>query len=66
MWWKSRKGMNSNNYKKCDRCSKFYDVSPFACMLANGERADSKIEIYGEKYDLCPKCTYKIWKLLHK
>lgn len=58
--------MKLNNYKKCDRCGELYDVSPFACMLSNGERADSQIEIHGDKYDLCPKCTYKIWEFLHK
>ena len=58
--------MKLNNHKKCDRCSELYDTSSFACMLGNGERADAQIEIYGDKYDLCPKCTYETWKFLHK
>ncbi len=56
--------MELSNYKKCDKCGELYDVSPFACMLGNGERADSKLEIYEYKYDLCPKCTYKIWEFV--
>lgn len=58
--------MQSKIYKKCDRCGKIFDVSPFACMLGNGERADASIEIHGDKYDLCPKCTYKIWEFLNE
>lgn len=54
-----------DNYKKCDRCDKLYNTSPFICMLSNGERADSQIEIHGDKYNLCPKCTYEILKFLN-
>lgn len=53
--------MDLKNMKKCDKCGDVYDVSPFANMTGNGELAYSKIEIYGDKYDLCPKCTYKIY-----
>lgn len=58
--------MELNSYKKCDMCDKIYDTSPFACMLGNGERADAQIEIHGDTYHLCPKCTYEIWKTLNR
>lgn len=51
-----------NNFKKCDKCGKVYDVTPFANMLANGENAYSQIEIYGDEYDLCPGCTSELWE----
>ena len=52
------------NYKFCSRCHNKYDTSPFRCMLANGERADAEIEVYGEKYNLCQECAYKLWQFL--
>lgn len=58
--------MNLNNHRKCDKCGDLYDTSPFANMLGDGELAYSRIEIHGDKYDLCPKCTYEIYKLLHR
>lgn len=57
--------MQLNNYKKCDKCGKLYNTSPFSCMSCNGERTDSTIKIHGDNYDLCPKCTYKILEFLH-
>lgn len=56
--------MMLKNFRKCDKCGFVYDVSPFSNMLANGELAYSQIEIYGDKYDLCPECTDELWKLL--
>ena len=56
--------MNSSNSRKCDKCGIDYDTSPFANMLGNGENAYSRIEIYGDKYDLCPKCTYEIYWMI--
>lgn len=56
--------MKLDKYKKCNKCGEIYNGSPFACMLGNGEQADSQIEIYGDKYDLCPKCTHKIWEFI--
>ena len=52
--------MDVNNHKKCDLCHKFYDVSPFSNMMGNGVNAYSTIEVYGEKYDLCPYCTSQL------
>jgi hypothetical protein len=52
------------NAEKCDRCGTLYITEPFASMLANGERADSEIEIGGDKYKLCPTCTNKIYMFL--
>lgn len=52
------------NYRFCKRCYKGYDVSPFASMLQNGESADSVIQVYGERYNLCPSCTFKLYKFL--
>ena len=52
------------NYNFCRKCCKKYNTSPFACMLSNGERSDAEIEVYGEKYNLCPECTYKLWRFL--
>lgn len=57
--------MKNNKYKKCDRCGEAYNVSPFHSMLGNGERADATIEIQGDVYDLCPKCTTKIYYFIH-
>ena len=56
--------MNLKDHKKCDRCGTIYNTAPFANMLGNGERADSQIEINGDKYDLCPTCTNKIYMFL--
>lgn len=58
--------MNLMNHRKCDKCGEIYDTSPFANILGNGEFAYSKIEIYGDKYDLCPKCTDGIYQILKK
>ena len=52
-------------YEKCRRCNEAYDVSPFACMRANGERSDATVEVYGDKYNLCPKCTSKLYDFIH-
>lgn len=52
-------------YKKCKRCNTTYDVSAFVCMTADGERSDSTIEIYGNEYDLCPKCTFELYKFIY-
>lgn len=52
-------------YKKCKRCNTTYDVSAFACMRADGERSDSTIAIYGDEYDLCPKCTSELYKFIY-
>lgn len=52
--------------KKCDKCGNLYDRYPYDCILGNGERADSTIKIHGDVYNLCPKCTYEVWQLLHK
>lgn len=54
-----------NKYRKCDKCGIIYNTNAFANMLGNGELAYSQIEIYGDKYDLCPGCTREIYKLLH-
>lgn len=54
----------TNNHRKCDKCGRVYDTSPFACMCADGESSHSSIEIYGDRYDLCPKCTWEIYKLI--
>ena len=51
-------------YIKCNKCSKIYDVSPFANMLGNGELAYSKLTLYGDKYHLCPACTRQIYSLI--
>lgn len=56
--------MDLKNYRKCDKCRKLYDISPFANMLGNGELAYSKIEVFGDRYDLCPKCTNDLHKFL--
>lgn len=52
------------SYKRCDKCGEFYEVSPFHNMLANGELAYSQIELYGDKFCLCPKCTNEIYRLI--
>lgn len=52
--------MDINNHKKCDLCHKTYEVSPFANMNANGTYAYTTIEVYDEKYDLCPYCTSQL------
>lgn len=51
-----------NKFRKCDKCGMVYDTSPFTNMLGNGELDYSQIEIYGDKYDLCPGCTSKLWE----
>lgn len=56
--------MNLSNCRKCNKCGVVYDISSFSNMLGNGELAYSKIEIYGDKYDLCPKCTEEIYKII--
>ena len=53
--------MQLNNYRKCDKCGELFDTSPFSNMCADGESAYSSIEIYGDRYDLCPKCTHRIY-----
>lgn len=58
--------MDLKNHRKCDKCRRLYDISPFANMLGNGELAYSRIEIYGDKYDLCPKCTDEVYRLLKR
>lgn len=54
--------MEIKKSRKCDKCRELFDTSPFANMCADGEAAYSSIEIYGDRYDLCPKCTYEIYK----
>lgn len=54
------------NYRYCKRCDKRYNTSPFESMLSNGERSDSVIEIYGQRYNLCPECTYNLWQFVCK
>lgn len=58
--------MNLSNHRKCDKCGGIYDTSPFANMCGNGELTYSRITLYGDKYDLCPKCTGEIYKLVTK
>lgn len=56
--------MRLERKRKCDKCGEIYDTSPFANMCANGESVYSSIAIYGDRYDLCPKCTREIYKLI--
>lgn len=58
--------MDLKNHRKCDKCGELYDTSPFANMCADGELAYSSIEIYGDRYDLCPKCTCEIYQLIKR
>lgn len=57
--------MNLYNHIKCDKCDSLFDISPFANMLGNRESAYLRLEIYGDKYDLCPKCTKEIHNLIN-
>ena len=50
----------------CDLCGDIYDVTPFANMLGNGELAYTTIQVYENKYNLCPVCTYKLHNWLHE
>lgn len=56
--------MNLSNHEKCDKCGVIFDTSPFANMCGNGENAYSRIELYGDKYDLCPRCTHEIYQMI--
>ena len=56
--------MEIKKSRKCDKCGELFDTSPFANMCADGESAYSSIEIYGDRYDLCPKCTHIIYNLI--
>lgn len=56
--------MELDFHRKCDKCGELFDTSPFANMRDDGESAYSSIEIYGDRYDLCPKCTWEIYKLI--
>lgn len=58
--------MDLKNYRKCDKCRKLYDISPFANMLGNGELAYSGVEVYGDRYDLCPKCMHELYEFLKR
>ena len=58
--------MDLKNHKQCNKCKIVYETSAFACMMANGERSDTSVEIYGNTYDLCPKCTAELYKFIHK
>lgn len=52
--------------RKCDKRGELFDTPPFANMCVDGELAYSSIEIYGDRYDLCPKCTWKIYKSIRE
>lgn len=54
------------NRRKCDKCGESFDTSPFVNMCADGELTYSSIEIYGDRYDLCPKCTCEIYGFIKK
>lgn len=56
--------MKLDFHRKCDKCGELFDASPFHNMCADGESAYSSIEIYGDRYDLCQKCTWEIYKLI--
>lgn len=58
--------MDLKNYRKCDKCGKLYDISPFSNMLGNGELAYSGVGVYGDRYDLCPKCTHELYEFLKR
>lgn len=51
---------------QCDLCGGIYDTSPFANMLGNGELAYSSINVHEHKYNLCPKCSYKLHNWLQE
>lgn len=55
----------TGKYETCSKCGTAYDISPFSNMCADGESAYSEIEIYGDKYNLCPRCTYEIYSLIN-
>lgn len=50
--------------RKCDKCGNIFSTAPFENMCADGESTYSSIEIYGDRYDLCPKCTWEIHNLI--
>lgn len=52
------------NHRKRDICGKIYDTSPFRNMMGNGENFYSRIMIYGNTYDCCPKCTNEVYDFL--
>ena len=54
------------SYIKCYKCNQIYDNSAFKCMCGNGERSDSSLELYGDTYNLCPKCTSEVYALINK
>lgn len=48
----------------CSTCRKIYDTSPLVNMLCNGALKYSSISIYGDTYNLCPKCTSKLYNFI--
>ena len=50
--------------EQCTICKKLYNTSPFANMSGDGELLYSHINIYGTNYNLCPKCTWELYKFL--
>ena len=60
-----------SNYKRkprkqiCYKCHSSYDTGPFENMMGNGELAYSEINLYGDKYNLCPSCTKEIYVWLN-
>lgn len=51
-------------YVNCRRCRELFCIEPFHNMLANGELKYSHITLYGEEFNLCPKCTNKIYNFI--
>ena len=60
--------MNNNRNIKtvCDRCNFGYKTGPFENMMGNGELSYTKINVYGDVYNLCPSCTSILYNWLHE
>lgn len=50
----------------CSACGKFYDDKGFGAINGGGENIVSSIEIYDNKYYLCPECTHQVYNLILK
>lgn len=58
------KKKNANYYKNCSRCNSLYGTGDLGEELMFGEPADSCVEIYDTKYNLCPDCTRQLHSFL--
>lgn len=58
--------MKLGSCRQCDKCKNVFKIGPFDNISGDGEKAYTNVVLYGDAYDLCPKCTKIVYDLIKR